>query len=182
MKNAILTCTLFVSCGVFAAEEKPAPAPQPVLKESGAKYFDKRIEAWAIGTVTGIQLQEGYIALEGQNSSQAVDYAQHIETALTDKSSPPVERLKSLRMETAKLPKKEIVLYYDKANPVPLLQCPVKVDEARKAQNLPQVQLADLKIGDTILVGYDAEAKMNHLHAAVAIEPTKNPNEDPLTK
>ena len=56
------------------------------------------------------------------------------------------------------------------------------IDEATKAQNLPQVQLADLKIGDTILVGYDAEAKMNHLHAAVAIEPTKNANQDPLQK
>jgi len=182
MKSAILMCALAASCGVFAADEKPAPAPQPVLKEGGSKYFDKRIEAWAIGTVTGIQLQDGYIALEGQNSSQAVDYAQLVETALIDKASPPVERLKSLRTETSKLPKKEIVLYYDKSNPVPLLQCPVKIDAATKAQNMPEVQLADLKIGDTILVGYDAEAKMNHLYAAVAIEPTKNANEDPLRK
>lgn len=182
MKTTILTCALLVIGGVFAADEKPASVAQPVQKQGGEKYFDKRIEAWALGTVTGIQLDIGYIALEGQNSSQAVDYAQLIESALIAKNSPPIERLRSLRAEASKLTKKEILIYYDKANPVPLLQCPVKLEEAAKAQNIPKVQLADLKIGDTILVGYDAEADKNILYAAVGIEPTRNVNEDPLTK
>lgn len=180
MKNAILTCALFLSCGAFAADDKPS-LPSAV-NPSSEKFFDKRIEAWAIGTVTGIQLENGYIALEGQNSIQAVEYAQLIEKALIDKASPPVARLKSLRADASKLSKSEIVLSYDKGNPIPLLQCPVLIDPVTRAQNSPQVPLADLKIGDTILVGYDAEAKINHLLAAVAIEPTRNASEDPVRK
>jgi len=179
MRHAILTCALLLGAASFAADDKPAQQQAPQNAESG-KYFDKRIEAWAIGTVTGIQLDNAYIALEGQTSAQAVEYAQLVERALIDKASPPAERLKSLRAETVKMEKKEIILNYDKANPVPLMQCPVKVDQATKVQNVPAVQLADLKIGDTLLVGYDAEKKINQLYAAVAIEPTKNTNEDPV--
>jgi len=172
---------MLLSAGVFAADaQSEPPHPQAPANAEPGKFFDKRIDAWAIGTVTGIQLDNAYIALEGQKSAQAVEYAQLVERALIDKASPPVERLKSLRAETAKMEKKEILVNYDKADPIPLLQCPVKVDAARKSQTVPAVQLADLKIGDTILIGYDAERKINHLYAAVAIEATKNANEDPV--
>lgn len=172
---------MLLGFGVFAADAQSEPQqPQSPTNAEAGKYFDKRIEAWAIGTVTGIQLDNAYIALEGQTSAQAVEYAQLVERALIDKSSPPVERLKSLRAETVKMEKKEIIVNYDKANPIPLMQCPVKVEAATKAQSVPAVQLADLKIGDTILIGYDAEKKGNYLYAAVAIEGTKNANEDPV--
>lgn len=159
MRKIIALFAVLLSVSVLTAGESEKAVQKDV--------FDSRIEGWAYGQVWGLNVDQGILSINGQLSKEAIEFAKRVESTLKDGAGHDPAQFAELQGKMEKLDKRQIHFNYDKAAPAALMQCPVKMAPAKESG---RVLLTDLKVGDTVLIGFNASASANRLYTIVLLD------------